>query len=104
MSYTIIHIPTKSSSNEIKSFIVVFIHLQLTMCRVVEHHRDHIRLMYDLPDGMILAQETVVSSVLLITEILTIKDHKLNDTFLHIAFGLQSLLEPTSDQTGSNTN
>jgi hypothetical protein len=103
MSYTIVHIATKSSSNEIKSFIVVFIPLQLTMCHVVEHHGDHIRLMYDLPDGMILAQETVVSSILSITNILIIEDHKLNDTFLHIAFGSQSLLEPTSDQTGSDT-
>jgi hypothetical protein len=51
-----------------------------------------------------LAQEIVAGSVLLITEILTIEDHKLNNTFLHAAFGSQSLLKPTGDQTGSDTN
>jgi hypothetical protein len=86
MSYTIIHIPTKSSSNEIKSFIVVFIPRQLTLGRIVERRRDHVRLLYDRPNGMTLAQDIVASSVLPITEILTIEDHKLNNTFLHIAF------------------
>jgi hypothetical protein len=52
MSYTIIHIPIKSSSNEIKSFIVVFILLQLT-----------------------LAKKIVVCSVLLIIKIFIIEDH-----------------------------
>jgi hypothetical protein len=33
-----------------------------------------------------------------------IEDHKLDITFLHIAFGSQSLLEPTNDQTGSDIN
>jgi hypothetical protein len=51
-----------------------------------------------------LAQEIVVGSVLPITEILAIEDHKLNNTFLHVAFGAQSLLKPTSDQTDSDTN
>jgi hypothetical protein len=32
------------------------------------------------------------------------EDHKLYRTFLHVAFGSQSLLKPTSDQTGSDTN
>jgi hypothetical protein len=97
VSYTIIHIPTKSSSNEIKSFVVVFILLQLTLGRVVEHRHDHVRLLYDLPNGTTLAQKIVVSSVLPVTEILAIEDHKLDSTFLHIAFGSQSLLKPTSD-------
>jgi hypothetical protein len=97
VSYTIIHIPTKSSSNEIKSFVVVFIPLQLTLGRVVEHRQDHVRLLYDLPNGTTLAQKIVVSSVLPVTEILAIEDHKLDSTFLHIAFGSQSLLKPTSD-------
>jgi hypothetical protein len=74
------------------------------MCRVVEHHRDHVRLLYDLPDGTSLTQKIVASSVLLITKILSIKDHKLYGTFLHVAFGSQSLLKPTSDQIGSDTN
>jgi hypothetical protein len=104
VSYTIIHIPTKSSSNEIKSFLVVFISLQLTMCHVVERRRDHICLLYNLPNGMSLTQKIVASLVLSITKILTIKDHKFYGTFLYVAFGSQSLLEPTSDQTGSDTN
>jgi hypothetical protein len=45
-----------------------------------------------------------LSSVLSKTEILTIKDHKLYDTFLHVAYGSQSLLKSTSDQIGSDTN
>jgi hypothetical protein len=51
-----IYIPIKSSSNEIKSFVVVLIHLQLTMCRVVKRHGDHVRLLYDLADGTSLTQ------------------------------------------------
>jgi hypothetical protein len=46
----------------------------------------------------------VASSVLLINEILAIENDKLYNTFLHVAFGSQSLLKPTSDQTGSDTN
>jgi hypothetical protein len=61
--------------------------------RVVERHWDCVRLLYDLSNGTTLAQEIVASSVLLITKILVIKDHKLYDTFLHVAFGSQSLLE-----------
>jgi hypothetical protein len=53
---------------------------------------------------MILAQEIVASSVFPVTEILAIEHHKLDSTFLHVAFGLQSLLKPTGDQTGSDTN
>jgi hypothetical protein len=34
----------------------------------------------------------------------TIENNKLHNTFLHVAFGLQSLLKPTSDQTCSDTN
>jgi hypothetical protein len=53
---------------------------------------------------MTLAQEIVASLVFPETEILTIEDHKLYDTFLHVAFGSQSLLKPTSNKTGSDTN
>jgi hypothetical protein len=72
--------------------VVVLVPLQLTLGRVVEHHRDHVRLMYDLSNGTTLAQKIVTSSVLLITEILIIEDHKLNGIFLHITFGSQSML------------
>jgi hypothetical protein len=51
-----------------------------------------------------LAQEIVAGSVLPITKILAIEDHKLNNTFLHVAFRSQSLLKPTGDQTGFDTN
>jgi hypothetical protein len=60
--------------------------------------------MYDLPDGTSLTQKIVLSSVLPITEILIIEHHKLYDTFLYVAFRSPSLLKPTSDQTGSDTN
>jgi hypothetical protein len=71
---------------------------------VVECIRDHVHLLDDLPNGAALAQEIVTSSVLPITKILTIENDKLHSTFLHIAVGSQSLLKPTSDQTGSDTN
>jgi hypothetical protein len=71
---------------------------------VVECIGDHIRLLNDLPNGTALAQEIVAGSVLPITEILTIEDQKLNNTFLQVAFRSQSLLKPTGDQTGSDTN
>jgi hypothetical protein len=100
----IIYIPTKSSSNEIKSFIVVFIPLQLILCCVVKFHGDHVRLLYDLPDGTNLAQKIVASSVFPVAEILVIEHYKLDSTFLHVAFESQSLLKPISDQTGSDTN
>jgi hypothetical protein len=45
-----------------------------------------------------------VSSVFLVTEILTIEDHKLDNIFLHVAFRSQSMLKPTSGQTSSDTN
>jgi hypothetical protein len=57
-----------------------------------------------IPNGATLAQKIVVSSVFLVTEILTIEDHKLNNTFLHVAFWSQILLKPTGDQTGFDTN
>jgi hypothetical protein len=64
---------------------------------VVECIGDHIRLLYDLPNGATLAQEIVASSVFPVTEILTKEDNKLNNTFLHVAFRSQSLSKPTSD-------
>jgi hypothetical protein len=104
MSYPIIHIPTLSSSNEIKGHVVVFISLQLTLGCVIECVGDHVRLLDDLPNGVTLTQKIVASSVFLVTEILAIEDHKLNSIFLHLVFRSQSLLKPTSDQTGSDTN
>jgi hypothetical protein len=53
---------------------------------------------------MTFTQEIVASPVFLVTKILVIEDHKLYDTFLHIAFGSQSLLRTMSDLTGSDTN
>jgi hypothetical protein len=70
----------------------------------VERHRDHIRFLYDLPNGTSLTQKIVTSSVFPIIEIVVIEHHDLNDIFLHVAFGSQSLLNLTSDQTGSDTN
>jgi hypothetical protein len=78
--------------------------LQLTLGHMVECIRDHVRLLDDLPNDTILAQKIVASSVFSVTEILTIEDHKFNNTFFHVTFGSQSLLNPTSDQTGSDTN
>jgi hypothetical protein len=77
--------------------------LQLTFGHVVECIGDHVCLLNDLPNGAALTQEIVAGSVLPITKILAIEDHKLNITFLHVAFRLQSLLKPTGDQTGSDT-
>jgi hypothetical protein len=104
VSYMIIYIPTKSSSNEIEGFIVVFITLQLTLGHIVECSRERVRLLNDLPNSMTLSQEIVASSVFSITEILAIEDHKVDRTFLRIAFESQSQLKPTSDQTGFDTN
>jgi hypothetical protein len=71
---------------------------------VVECVGDHVRLLDDLPNGATLAQKIIASLVFLVTEILIIEDHKLNNSFLHVAFGSQSLLKPTGDQTDSDTN
>jgi L-rhamnose isomerase len=87
MSYMIIQIPTKNSSNEVKSFIVIFIPLQLTLGRVIKCSRDHVRLMDDFSNGTTLAQKIVASSVFPVTEILAIEHNKLDCTFLHVAFG-----------------
>jgi hypothetical protein len=51
----IIYITTKSRSNEIESFVVIFIPLQLTSGRVVECSQDHVRLLDDLPNCTTLA-------------------------------------------------
>jgi hypothetical protein len=61
MRDSIIHIPTKSSSKKVKSLVVVFIPLQLTMCRVVKRRGDHVRLLYDLLDGTSLTQKIVAN-------------------------------------------
>jgi hypothetical protein len=39
-----------------------------------------------------------------VTKILTIEDDKLDNTFLYIDFGSQSMLKPTSEQIGFDTN
>jgi hypothetical protein len=71
---------------------------------VVECIRDHVCLLDDLPNGAAVAQEIIVSLVFLVTKILTIKDHKINNTFLHVTFMSQSMVKLTSDQTGSDIN
>jgi hypothetical protein len=60
--------------------------------------------MDDLPNSTTLAQEIVASSIFPVTEILAIKNHQLDGTFLHVIFRSQSLLKPTDDQIGSDTN
>jgi hypothetical protein len=45
-----------------------------------------------------------MSSIFLVTEIIVIKDHKIDSTFLHVIFRSQSLLKSTSDETDSDTN
>jgi hypothetical protein len=78
--------------------------LQLTLAHVVECIRDHVCLLNDLLNGATLAQKIIASSVFSVTEILAIENDKFYCTFLHVAFRSQSLLKPTSDQTGSDTN
>jgi L-rhamnose isomerase len=104
VSYTIIYIPTKSSSNEIERLAVVFIPLQLTLGRIVEYSRDHVSLLNDLPNSMTLTQEIVASSIFPVTKILAIKNDQLDNIFLHVVFRSQSLLKLTSDQIGSDNN
>jgi hypothetical protein len=71
---------------------------------MVECIGDHVCLLNDLSNGATLTQKIVASSVLPITEIITIENDKLHSTFLHVAFGSQSLLKPTSEQISSDTN
>jgi hypothetical protein len=72
--------------------------------RVIECIRNHVRLLDDLSNGATLSQKIIASLILSITEILAIENDKLNSTFLHVIFESQSLLKPTGDQTGSDTN
>jgi hypothetical protein len=104
VSNSIIHIPIKSTSNEVKSFVVIFAPLQLTLHSIVERRWDHVRMLYNLPNSTTLAQKIVASLVFSVTEILVTKNQKLHITFLHVSFGSQSLLKPTSDQTVSDIN
>jgi hypothetical protein len=60
--------------------------------------------LYDILDGATLTQEIVASLVLPITKILIIEEHKLNNIFLHVAFGSQSLLKAASNQASSDIN
>jgi hypothetical protein len=78
--------------------------LQLTLGRVVECIQDHVRLLDDLPNSTTLVQEIVASLVFPVIEIITIEDDKLDSTFLYVAFRLQSLLKPSTDQTSFDTN
>jgi hypothetical protein len=71
---------------------------------MIEYIGDHVCLLNDLPNDVALTQVVVTSSIFPVTEILAIEDHKLNNTFLHVVFRSQSLLKPTDDQTGSDTN
>jgi hypothetical protein len=75
-----------------------------TLGHVVECIGDHVCLLDDLSNDATLAQEIGASSVFFVTEILTIKNHKLNSTFLYVVFRSQSLLKLTGDQTGSDIN
>jgi hypothetical protein len=104
VSDSIIYIPTYSSSNEIESLVVIFIALQLTLGHVVECSRDHVRLLDDLPNGTTLAQEIIASLIFPVTKILAIKNHQLDSTFFYVAFRSQSLLKPTGNQIGPDTN
>jgi hypothetical protein len=60
---------------------------------MVECIGDHVRLLYNLPNGPTLTQKIVASLIFPVTEIFAIEDHKINSSFLHIAFGSQSLLK-----------
>jgi hypothetical protein len=51
-----------------------------------------------------LAQEIDASPIFPITEIVIIKNHKLDDTFLHVAFVSHGQLRTMSDLTCSDTN
>jgi hypothetical protein len=53
---------------------------------MIECIGDHVRLLDDLPNDAALTQKIVVSLIFPVTEILVIKDHKVNSTFLHAAF------------------
>jgi hypothetical protein len=72
--------------------------------RVVKCIRDHVRLLDDLPNGAALPQEIVAGLIFSVTEIIAIENDKFDNTFLHVTFSSQSLLKPTSDQTGSDIN
>jgi hypothetical protein len=60
--------------------------------------------MNNLLDGTTLTLKIVASSVFPVAGILAIENHRLDSTFLYVAFGLQSLLKPTSERTSSDTN
>jgi hypothetical protein len=48
--------------------------------------------------------EIVASSIFPVIKVLVIENHKLDDTFLHVVFGSQSLLRTTSDLSSSDIN
>jgi hypothetical protein len=53
---------------------------------------------------MTLTQEIIMSSILSVTKIIIIQDHKFYDTFLYVVFGSQNLLRIMSDLTDSDIN
>jgi hypothetical protein len=104
MINTVIHIPTKSGSDKVQGLIVVLVFHQLSSGCILQHHRDDVCFLYDLLNGMTLAQEIVMSPIFPITQIPVIEDNELHDTFFHVAFGSQSQLRTMSDLTRSHTN
>jgi hypothetical protein len=104
MRNTVIHIPTTSGSDKVQCLIVVLIFHQLSRGCILKHHGDDLCFLYDLPNGMTLAQEIIVNLVFSITKILDIEDNELHVNFLHVAFGSQSQLRIMSDLTRSDTN
>jgi hypothetical protein len=102
--YTVTHIPTESGSDNVQGLIVVLVFCQLSSGCNLEHCEDDVCFLYNLPNGMALAHEIVVSLVFPITEILAIEDNELHDTFIHITFESQSRLRTMSYLTRSDTN
>jgi hypothetical protein len=62
------------------------------------------KIVYDLSNDTTMAQKIVASLILPIMKIIVIEDHKFDNTFLHVVFRSQSLLEKISDQIGSDIN
>jgi hypothetical protein len=60
--------------------------------------------LYDLSNDTTLDKKIAASLVFPVAKILTIENRKLDSIFLYVTFGSQSLLKPTNDQTGSDTN
>jgi hypothetical protein len=72
------------SSNQIQGFVVVLIPLQITLSCILKHCQDNVPCLYNLLNSMYLTQHVVPYSVLPISEIFTIENHTLDETFLHV--------------------